>query len=111
MWHSVDYSSNNAPSVYDIRGFLGGIQQFDETGTLLGAFSPFSFTTLNGVHSGTLIDTLNITVNPSITGVAPPTSINLDNIVLTSTVPEPGTLLLIGGGLVSLGLFRKVRLG
>jgi len=105
-WQSIDYSSNSGPSIYNIEGLLDGVPQFDETGTLKAQFAPFGFTTLGGVHSGTLIDTLDITVNPNIVGVPPPTSINLDNIVL-SPVPEPGSLVLLGPVLLGLIRFRK----
>ena len=60
-WASVDYSSNNGPSSYNIQGFLGGVSQFDEIGTLVADGPPFGFTTLTGTDSSKVIDTLFIT--------------------------------------------------
>jgi hypothetical protein len=108
-WQSFDYSSNNSAAYYDIRGFLGGVQQFNETGGLAGVFSPFHFITLTGTEGSTGIDTLDITFIPPV-GYAPPTSINLDNIRVSS-VPEPGSISLLGIGFTALiaGLSRRSR--
>ena len=84
---SLDYSSNNGPSAYDIQGFLGQTVQFHQTGTLAASFSPFRFNTLFSEYSSKLVDGLLIQVMPG-PGV---TSINLDNLYLV-TIPEPGSL-------------------
>jgi len=106
-WQSLDYSSNNGAAYYNVRGLLGGVQQFDEAGGLAGVFSPFHFTTLTGTDPSTVIDTLDITFIPPV-GYAPPTSINLDNIRVSS-VPEPESLSLLGAGFATLlaGLVRR----
>jgi hypothetical protein len=100
---SLDYSSNNGDSTYDIQGFLGASLQFEETGTLSASFPPsFGFQTLLGLHSTTPIDGLVIEVSPG-TGV---TSINIDNIRV-ATIPEPGSVVLLSAALAA--LFIKLR--
>jgi hypothetical protein len=94
---SVDYSSNNGDSSYDIQGYLGANKVFDENGTLAGSISPFSFKTLLSSSSSVPIDGLLIEVIPG-AGV---TSLNLDNVRLL-LVPEPGGTLLLGVGLMVL---------
>jgi hypothetical protein len=102
---AFDYSSNNGDSFYDVQGFLGASMLFEETGTLFGSFPPnFGFQTLLSAYSTTPIDGLFIQVDPG-AGV---TSINLDNIVVTTIpIPEPGSLVLLGLGVVCLCLCRR----
>jgi hypothetical protein len=94
---SVDYSSNNGDSTYDIQGYLGANKVFDENGTLASSSSPFSFKTLLSSYSSVPIDGLLIEVIPG-AGVS---SLNLDNVRLV-LVPEPGGTLLLGVGLMVL---------
>lgn len=95
---SLDFSSNNGDSSYDIQGFLGATLQFHETGTLTGVSTPFHFSTLLSGDPTVPIDGLLIEIIPG-AGV---TSINLDNIMVV-TVPEPGML-----GLLCLGTLAIV---
>jgi len=95
--NSLHYSSNNGNSFYDIQGYLGATLAYHETGTLSGSFDPFSFNTLTTAHPNDPIDGLFIALIPGF-GVS---SINLDNIGVT-TVPEPGSLLLLAAGLAAL---------
>jgi hypothetical protein len=83
---SLDYSSNNGESLFDIQGFLGANLLFHETGTLTASYSPFSFHTLLSNNPGMELDGLIIQLLPG----PGATSINIDNIFLV-TVPEPGT--------------------
>jgi hypothetical protein len=94
-------------STVDVR--LGGI-----SGALLGAFTNNSTTTgtqvwqqftatFTATGSSTTLDFLN--ADP-----ATDNSNGLDNVVLNpsaTTVPEPGTLLLLGFGLIALGFIRR----
>lgn len=95
-----DFSSNNGDSTYNVEGFQGATMAYDQTGTLAGTFGPFSFTTLNTADPAVPVDGLLIEVIPGTTT----TSINLDNLEVTS-VPEPGGILLVG-----LGVLGFVRL-
>ena len=105
---SLDYSSNNGDSSYDIQGFLGATLQFHETGTLQGVSTPFHFSTLLNGDPTLPIDGLLIEFIPG-PGV---TSINLDNIIVV-TVPEPGSIMFACvGGLAIAARFctgRKAR--
>lgn len=97
---SIDYSSNNGDSSYDIQGFLGATLQFHETGILQGVSTPFHFSTLLSGDPSLPIDGLLIQIIPG-AGV---TSINLDNIMV-ATVPEPGTWALVCLG--ALAIFAR----
>lgn len=98
---SLDFSSNNGDSSYDIQGFLGATLQFHETGTLAGVSTPFHFSTLLSGDPALPIDGLLIEIIPG-AGV---TSINLDNIMV-ATVPEPGTFVLACLGVVAFAARR-----
>ena len=99
---SLSFSSNNGNSSYDIRAFLGPNLEYEETGTLPGTFSPFSFSTLTIAHSTVAVDGLFIAVSPG-SGV---TSINLDNIMV-ATIPEPGGVFTLALGFLSLSWVRR----
>ncbi|PWU21673.1 MAG: hypothetical protein C5B50_01140 [Verrucomicrobia bacterium] len=103
---SFEYSSNNGQSTYDIQGFLGSVLEYEETGTLIASFPPnFGFNSQGIANSTVEIDGLQITVIPG-SGV---TSINLDNIGV-ATIPEPGSLGLLGAGvgvMMALGRGRR----
>jgi hypothetical protein len=101
---SLDFSSNNGDSTYDIQGFLGPTLQFHETGTMLGVFGPFHFTTLLSENPAVPIDGLLIQVIPG-AGV---TSLNLDNINVVF-VPEPGSCVLLALGAAGWLSRRGVR--
>ena len=100
-FRSLDYSSNNGASEYNLQGFLEGVLVFSHSGDLAASVSPFGFRTLSGL-SGSAIDALVITVTPT----ADVSSVNLDNISLTE-VPEPGTFLPLAAGNLLIAL--KVR--
>jgi len=100
---SLRYSSNNGDSGYDIQAFFGATLVYTESGTLSSSVTPFTFKTLTTTHPAIPVDGLFITVVPG----PNTTSINLDNIGV-STVPEPGALLLMAGGLAV--LFRRFAL-
>ncbi len=92
---SLDFSSNNGDSTYDIQGYLGANLIFDQTGTMPGTSTPVSFSTLPSSNPSAQVDALLIELIPII--VAGPvhiTSINLDNINVT-IVPEPGAISLL----------------
>jgi hypothetical protein len=99
-FNSVDYSSNNGASRYLIEGFLGVSMVFSQGGSLVPSLPPsFGFTTLNS-GSSVLIDRLFIQVTPG-GGV---TSLNLDNVNVTSAVPEPFSIALLGTAVACLAL-------
>jgi hypothetical protein len=102
-FNSLDYSSNNGDTAYDIEGHLGGSLVFKETGTMHGTNTPAAFTTFFSSHSSAQVDALLIELTPLLTGDPSnpvfPTSINLDNINVL-LVPEPGAAWLLGIGLM-----------
>lgn len=104
---SVDLSSNNGESAYTYSGYLGGILQFTGGLTLPNEGSTGSFATYDDpLYSGILIDDLQIALNPG----SGTTSVNLDNIVLNATAPEPGSFVLLGTGILGLvGMLRRKR--
>jgi hypothetical protein len=101
---SVDFSSNNGSSLYQIQGYKAGNLVFTEAGTEAGAFSPFSFTTVSSTSSAS-IDTLFISITPTNL-----TSFNIDNISY-EVVPVPPTVWLLGSGLLGLVGWRRCRKG
>jgi len=108
-FNSLDYSSNNGDTAYDIQGYLGGSLVFDETGTMSATFTPTSFTTFFSSHSSAPVNALLIELTPLVTGdpLNPgPTSINLDNIN-AQIVPEPGAGWLLCAALAAAFAVRR----
>ncbi len=96
---SVDIACNSGSCAATFLGLRGGVQQFLDIG---GSFSATGFITSNSPHPTTVVDTLIITLIPG----SGATSMNLDNLV-GNTVPEPGTLALLGSGLML--VWRRFR--
>ena len=112
-FNSLDYSSNNGDTAYDIEGHLGGSLVFNETGTMRGTNTPAAFTTFFSSHSSAQVDALLIQLTPLVTGdpLNPgPTSINLDNINAL-IVPEPGAGWLLCAALAAAFAVRRSTRG
>jgi hypothetical protein len=101
---SLDYSSNNGPSTYDIQGWLGPNQQFHDTGTLAPSFFPFTFNTIFSPYSLFEVDGLYIQIIPG----SGTTSINIDNLNVV-TIPEPGSLAFLTLGSLAVARWRRSR--
>jgi hypothetical protein len=107
---SADFASNNGGGSYSFLGELSGSTVFSASGSLTGHSGPFQFDTIVSGNAAAVIDRLTIRVMP----VSSPTSINVDNIVLstTSNVPEPATGLLLLAGLAgAMAMRRRTRRG
>jgi hypothetical protein len=85
---SVDLASNEGISPFSLTGNVGGSSIYTVNGIAPNSFtgSAFVFSTVLSNHS-TPIDTLVISIN-----AANALSFNIDNIVVSSSVPEPGAL-------------------
>jgi PEP-CTERM motif len=109
---SVDVSSNNAASNYELQGFLNGKLVFDQTGAVPEGFPVAGFDTIANAAAGNVVDRVLIDLFPT----GGPSSINLDNIVVTPaapppppTVPEPSSLALLSLGGLTLAGWRRWR--
>jgi hypothetical protein len=102
---STDFATNNGTSDFTFTGFLGGGLVFTTTGPIPPG-PPFMFFTEGNPFSNSPIDTAFITITPT----GGPTSMNLDNIVLTTTIPEPSSLVMAGiASLLGLALVSRRR--
>jgi hypothetical protein len=98
MFESVDVGNpGNDPVNFSIEGFLNGILQFSQAGTLT---SPDIFQTFSSDRPNVVIDSLTI----SLTG----SDYNIDNIVVDA-VPEPGTMVLALAGIATAPFFRSTK--
>ncbi|WP_108810798.1 PEPxxWA-CTERM sorting domain-containing protein [Sphingorhabdus sp. Alg231-15] len=96
-FNSFDFVSQGAAGDYQVNGFLGGNSVF----SLNGSLSPSGFTTIAGV--GGNIDELDFILT------ANGTSVNLDNIDVSTAVPEPATwaFMILGFGAIGGALRRR----
>jgi hypothetical protein len=103
---SVDLAANNGDVNFTFTGFLGGVQQYVFNGVESGRPpGPFGFDTIINPDAAIAIDDARITLD--ILG----TTGNVDNIVVNAVAaPEPASILLLGGALLSIGVWRRRKL-
>lgn len=83
-----------------VRGFRGFLVGEDRFSAPSGRYASFTPTALAGAR----LDSLSIVMDPR------SRPIHVDDIVLnTSPVPEPGTLMLVGLGMIGMGAMRRRR--
>lgn len=101
-FRQADFSSNNGRSSLTYKGYLGAALVYTNSQFIPDAIA---FNAYLNPDVLTQIDRLVISIDP----IGSPTSINIDNIVLTTAaVPEPSTLA-IAGAAVLLGVGSRLR--
>lgn len=101
FFDSFDLASNNGRTTFSAIGSNGMTQVFDVTGARATG-SVFS-TEITGTGSTAVTSVL---LDFSTNG----TSFNVDNVVVANAVPEPGSFVLLGSGLLSMGAMLRRRL-
>ncbi|UTW56187.1 PEPxxWA-CTERM sorting domain-containing protein [Kordiimonas sp. SCSIO 12610] len=103
-FNSFDLAANNGSAFFSIMGLLDGVNIFNIAGFVPQPASGFSFSTIT-TGTSDLIDTLVFELTPD------GTSLNIDNISLTSAVPEPATwlMMIVGFALTGFALRRHER--
>ena len=98
QFQTVDLSTGLGQGSFSIAGFLGGSQVLAQQGSM-----GYPFSTVSSVNASQRLDLLVITESRGTCSSA-----NIDNIsVVAAPVPLPGTLLLLGPGLVGLAALRR----
>jgi hypothetical protein len=94
----------NLLDYFTIQGFRDGALVLSQDGSV--AFAGGFKTYTNPAQAATLMDTLKISITSRFNN--PPLNYTLDNIVVTSAAPEPGTLVLLLGGITLAFAARKL---
>ncbi len=103
VFQSIDLAANLGTLSYSIVGLLGGSTIWTQSSSLAGPTGVFS--TVSGL-SNMSVDKLRLDFSTA------GSSWNFDNIALSSvaSVPEPGTLVLLGLGFAGIGLARRRKI-
>jgi len=101
---SVDIGNPVAPSFgITITGFLAGIQVLTETATSPPPGTFGTFETITSNNTSQKLDELFISINTATSDG------NVDNIVLSSAVPEPSSVVLLSTVLLGVAFFARKR--